>query len=140
YIKGLSDLNMKESSFIADFYLWFRSGENFNDFDIDFENLISHSEYNMIDQSKEGNTYFRVYHIKSEFKFELDFHEYPFDRHRLFIQFRHARKAKAEIMYTYDELGPPLSLQQLIPENEIKLRSPALNTIKAVSGVDWNAY
>jgi len=57
----------------------------------------------------------RSYRIKTAFKAEFDFHDYPLDKQILPIAFRHKKLTRDNLIYVVDEQG--MGLEQFRPEN-----------------------
>jgi branched-chain amino acid transport system substrate-binding protein len=112
-INEISNLNEKESTYLVDFFLWFRFRKNINADDIVFINyaedwLKSEARLDSVEpiaeKTIEGATY-RCYRIKAYFQGNFDFHKYPFDVQKLVIKFRHNYLTASQLIYVVDQLG-----------------------------------
>ncbi|MEO0013902.1 MAG: hypothetical protein RLZZ535_2291, partial [Cyanobacteriota bacterium] len=112
-INEISNLNEKESTYLVDFFLWFRFRKNINADDIVFVNyaedwLQSKARLDLVEpiaeKTIEGVTY-RCYRIKAYFNGNFDFHKYPFDVQELAIKFRHNYLTASQLIYVIDQLG-----------------------------------
>ncbi len=109
----LSELNIRNSTFKADFYLWFRFHGQFDQEDIEFANLADATKNlkplgkTIVDQvSKvEKNMVIKTYHVKTDFKVNFDFHDFPLDKQILPIKFRHRKLTRDRLIYVTDRLG-----------------------------------
>ncbi|MDY6992271.1 MAG: ABC transporter substrate-binding protein, partial [Pseudomonadota bacterium] len=109
----VGSLNVKDSSFSADFYLWFRFKEeekqHFEDDDIEFVNAVDSSiglgEPILENYSAIEGTITRAYRIKSEFKSDFNFSNYPLDQQTLPIRFRHLDLTRNSLIYVIDAVG-----------------------------------
>ncbi|MDM8550679.1 ABC transporter substrate-binding protein [Desulfobacterales bacterium HSG2] len=136
HINEVSPLDVRNSAYSADFYLWFRFQEDFNDADIQFMNLKLARDKtvpgNLLGQPireeiKNGITT-RIYHVRADFETEFDFHAYPFDRHSVSIRFHHADWTRDKLIYVPDTRGLP-AVQPDIRKGEIKIDTgPGWNT------------
>lgn len=93
--------------FSADFYLWFRYQGDIDIENIRFDNVSDPIELSQPIKSAtfEDGTNYRLYHIQATFSDAYDLREYPFDKQRLRINFRHADKERHELIYVVDILG-----------------------------------
>ena len=112
-INEISRINEKNSSYLMDFYLWFRyKGDvrpdeiEFTNFDV--ERLDSGERLTLgepIIQGEERGVKFVVYHVKADFYERFDFHNYPFDVQSLSIKFHHSNLTKNRLIYVSDIVG-----------------------------------
>jgi len=115
YMNEISKLDVTNSSYTADFYLWFRYKGDFDETRIEFLNAVNPVELGQTFKkgTDENNVTFKAFHIKADFKDDFDFHAYPFDRHTLQIRFRHTEMKKEQLIYVADALGLPQANQML---------------------------
>jgi branched-chain amino acid transport system substrate-binding protein len=105
-INSISDLSVKNSSCVIDFYLWFRFEGEFDDSNIEFVNSVDPlSLKRPVIEDKTGDLTTRAYRIKAPFKVNLHFHEFPFDKQTIKIQFRHVKQTRDRLIYISDLLG-----------------------------------
>ncbi len=110
---SISALNSTNSTYTADFYLWFRFKDNGKDkfSDINFSNIFDPSkdlkESNLfVEKSSEiDNTFTKTYRIKTQFKSDFDFHDYPLDNQVLVLQLQHKKFTKDKLIYVVDTQG-----------------------------------
>ncbi|RKZ39206.1 MAG: hypothetical protein DRQ49_12200 [Gammaproteobacteria bacterium] len=111
----VSELNAGSSTFTADFYLWFRFKSQFNDKNINFVNIYDPDDSNLLTQvleqesSIEQGVTTKTYRIKTQFKVDLDFRDYPLDKQVLPIYFRHNTLTRNNLIYVPDLRGMNLS-------------------------------
>ena len=107
----ISGLNTQNSTFTADFYLWFRfKTKDFVDKDINFINSVNPISLGkpIINEESitiKGTFTTRTYRVKTRFKGYFDFHNYPLDRQILPIKFRHQQKTRDTLIYIVDSHG-----------------------------------
>jgi hypothetical protein len=110
YLNEIARLDLLQSSFTADFYLWLRGGAaarpggeaaaeiQFTDMRRgDFDPTLPAVRRDLSD----GSTY-RLWHVRGEFRSEFDLHRFPFDRQTLVVRLFNARAASDRIVYALD--------------------------------------
>lgn len=105
-INGVSNLNIKNSSYTVDFYLWFRYQGQFQDNKIEFINSVNPLTLGepIAEKITDDLTY-RAYRVKANFKGEFAFQDYPFDQQELVVRFRHANLTRENVIYVQDLVG-----------------------------------
>jgi branched-chain amino acid transport system substrate-binding protein len=111
FLNEISRVDVAQSTFSADFYLWMRFARGpealgVNPTDIKFPTLVRGS----FDPGKaaaqgdldDGTTY-RLWQVTGDFKNDFDLRHYPADRQRLAAGFFNARAASDSIVYVQDE-------------------------------------
>lgn len=131
YVNEVNRLDVKNSSYSADFYLWFRFNEDFDDANIKFADsnpikdqtntVLNNSLGQPIWEGVENGIITRVYHIKADFKAEFDFHAYPFDQHSVNIHFYHANWIRDKLIYVPDSRGLPSAVQSANRKETVKI-------------------
>jgi branched-chain amino acid transport system substrate-binding protein len=115
----ISELNTADSTYTADFYLWFRFKDDktteTKGFDkISFvnifepENDLTNKDEYFFDEKRsylEEGVITRTYRVKTQFKGDFDFHDYPLDKQVLPLQFQHKKLTKDQLIYVVDVLG-----------------------------------
>ena len=129
-INEISNLNISEKTFCADFYLWFRYEDTFDFESIEFINadrplslktikkdvyLTSDIIHHISERQIDGYTV-QAFRIKAIFQCDLDFHSYPFDEQILKIQFRHPLLTQEDLTFIPDTL----SMRHFILENRLE--------------------
>jgi len=102
----ISNINLIDSSFDANFYLWFRYRGKFDDRNIAFINAsepITLEDPIVTDSSNGMTTH--AYRVQGTFRSNFDFHDYPFDKQALKIEFKHQHAQKNELLYVTDIEG-----------------------------------
>jgi branched-chain amino acid transport system substrate-binding protein len=102
----ISSLDTKTSSYVVDFYLWFRYEGEFDAANIRFMNavdpiILGHP----IAEEKTDNYTVKTYHVKAKFKNDFDFRRHPFDHQYLAVRFRHNTLTRDKLIYVKDTLG-----------------------------------
>ena len=105
----ISELKSDDSTFMADFYLWFRFKGEFDDKNIEFVNIALDEALDkpvsVWHSSIEPGITTKTYRFKTQFKVALDFREYPLDQQILPISFRHNKLTKNQLIYVVDIQG-----------------------------------
>ncbi|MEM9542684.1 MAG: ABC transporter substrate-binding protein, partial [Cyanobacteria bacterium P01_E01_bin.42] len=112
-INEVTKIDERTSSYLIDFYLWFRYQGDFRPDNIEFTNfsverLDSGAKLTLdepIQQDIENGVKYVVYRVKADFYEEFDFHKYPFDRQTLSIRFRHNLLTRDRLIYVVDFVG-----------------------------------
>jgi len=121
----VSELDIQEGFFSADFYLWFRFKGDFEDRNIEFLNLLNpldKLQWEIVSEwhspTEKGVTT-RTYRIIASFKVDFDFHKYPLDQQLLPIYIRHKTLTQNQLIYVVDitgmgvdKLNSPAAIQQ----------------------------
>jgi branched-chain amino acid transport system substrate-binding protein len=118
----ISEINFSRSIYSADFLIWFRFKGDFDDDNIEFLNAFN-SDINL--GKPVVQQYFpadklttRTYRIKTLFKVDFDFHDYPLDKQVLPIYFRHKVLTRDSLIYVQG-----MKLNQFDPQNiEVETR------------------
>jgi len=101
----VSNLDMKNSTFRADFYLWFRHQGEFDVDEVEFINAVNPIKLeNLIAEDVYDGVTYRAYRVTADFKAVFDFGAYPFDKQTLNIRFRDRTSTKEQLMFVLDEL------------------------------------
>ncbi len=102
----ISDLDMKESTYKLDFYLWFRCRGEVDADDIEFVNAVGNVKLGEpVAERVLGDVIYRAYRVVGTFKGDFDFRNYPFDQQRLEVKFRHASATHDHLIYVVDQVG-----------------------------------
>jgi len=105
-INSISDLSVKNSSCVIDCYIWFRFEGEFDDSNIEFVNSVDPLSLGRpVIEERTGPLTTRAYRLKAPFKVNFQFHEYPFDKQVLRVQFRHVKQTRDKLIYITDLLG-----------------------------------
>ena len=112
-INEVTKIDERTSSYLIDFYLWFRYKGDIQPDDIEFTNfsverLDSGEKLTLdapIQEDIEDGVKYIVYRVKADFYEEFDFHNYPFDRQVLSIRFRHNHLTRDQLIYVVDFVG-----------------------------------
>ena len=112
-INEIRNLDEKTSSYLVDFYLWFRYRGDIDADNIEFTNygtnrMDSGDKLNLdepIDSEDIDGIKYRVYRVKADFQEEFWFNDYPFDRQNLAVRFRHVNQTRDNLIYVVDVVG-----------------------------------
>ncbi len=109
----VTSVDVKASTYVVDFYLWFRYRSNVPEAGTDPENILftnlaageSVTLDTPVSEEYIGDTILRTYRVTATFKNDFNFHEYPFDTQRLIVQMRNQTATASEIQYVVDKVG-----------------------------------
>jgi branched-chain amino acid transport system substrate-binding protein len=121
----VSELNIQDGFFTADFYLWFRFQGDYDDQNIEFINLLNpldKPQWEVVSEwhsPVEKGVTTRTYRLITSFKVDLDFHKYPLDQQVMPIYIRHKTLTQNQLIYVVDitgigldKLNSPSAIQQ----------------------------
>lgn len=106
-LKEVSAINVADSTFTADFYLWLRYTGTEKATTITFTNASSVTfdpSAPVTSHTIDGLQY-RLYHVAGDFKADYDFHDYPFDQQQLTIIFQNTLLTADRLVYVIDTQG-----------------------------------
>jgi branched-chain amino acid transport system substrate-binding protein len=110
YLNDVPRVDIAQSTFTADFYLWVRyahdTGAGAADpTEIDFPDLVR-GTFDATRPTRQGDladgTTYRLWRVRGDFKNDFDLHRYPFDQQHLAIRFFNARADSTRISYVLD--------------------------------------
>ena len=106
-INEISNVDPRNATFTADFYLWFRHQRHFDYSKIEFLNAVEDLRLRdePIMEMTAQNMAYRAYRIKGDFKEEFIFRDYPFDSQTLSIRFRHEKFNSERLVFVTDDIG-----------------------------------
>lgn len=107
-INEISKLNIMESTYTADFYVWFRFQGSFDPSQVEFTNAVKPIKLDLPiseRRDEEKDITVQAYHIKADFRSNFDFCAYPFEYLDLRIQLRHKSRIRNSLIFTQDILG-----------------------------------
>ncbi|NEO77027.1 ABC transporter substrate-binding protein [Moorena sp. SIO4G3] len=112
-INEISHIDEKTSSYLVDFFLWFRYQGDIPADQIEFTNygierLDSGEKLTLkepIDTDLNDGINYKVYRVKGDFHEKFDFHDYPFDHQTLSARFRHLNLTRDKLIYVVDFVG-----------------------------------
>jgi len=106
-INEISNINPRNETFTADFYLWFRHRGYLDYSKIEFLNAVEDLRLRdepIMEMTAQNITY-RAYRIKGDFKEAFNFRNYPFDSQTLSIRFRHKKFNSERLVFVTDDIG-----------------------------------
>jgi ABC-type branched-subunit amino acid transport system substrate-binding protein len=121
YLNELPRVDVGQSTFTADFYLWVRYARNAgagaaDPTEIDFPDLVR-GTFDPKKPTREGDledgTTYRLWRMRGDFKNDYDLHRYPFDRQDLIIRLFNARADSDRIAYVQDRRSAGSGLGEL---------------------------
>ncbi len=124
-INEIRNLDEKTSSYLVDFYLWFRYQGDIDADNIEFTNygtdrMDSGDKLELDDPIQESaidGVNYRVYRIKADFKEKFRFDNYPFDSQELAVRFRHINLTRKDLIYVVDVVGMRDTIAQEVINN-----------------------
>lgn len=144
YLNSISDINMANRTFQADFYLWMRyaRGDRYgtqDPADIIFPSKVEDDTKHQFraDEPVEEIEYgdgaiYKLWKVKGKFGTDFDLYKFPFDHHTLNISFFNRKASLNEVVYAIDHLG--------LGEGRLGLTDPtAFDGLKQWTGFDTTA-
>ncbi|MEN8128360.1 MAG: hypothetical protein ABFR90_11250, partial [Planctomycetota bacterium] len=105
-VTEISNIDTRNGTFSADFYLWFRHIGPLDYSKIEFLNAAKDITLSdAIMEMTTGNISYRAYRIKGNFKEVFTFRDYPFDSQALSIRFRHKKLNSERLLFVADDIG-----------------------------------
>ena len=110
FLNEIPRVNIDQSTFTADFYLWMRfvpraDADAADPADIDFPDLVK-GDFDAKRSAEESDlndgTTYRLWHLRGDFRNDFDLHHYPLDRQRLTLRLFNARAASDRVVYVQD--------------------------------------
>ena len=119
-INEISNLDMRNKKFTADFYLWFRFRSDFDFSGIKFENAVAPVKLDhLFLETKHGDFTIRAFRVRADFKGDFSLRDYPFEQHNLPIRFYHTSLIKNSLVFVPDVLGMPVQHEKNIGKTKI---------------------
>lgn len=118
---NISELDLSDNSFHADFYLWCRWKGPIDPLkNLEFSNL--EDEWNFSDtdlhdsslQLKDGS-YYNSFHVRGKFTHNFKLHNYPFDEQQISITLKNAIHTSDELIYVADSANTNVEKDIVIP-------------------------
>jgi branched-chain amino acid transport system substrate-binding protein len=135
FLNEIPRIDIAQSRFTADFYLWIRfaRGATVNGADpsdIDFPDLVRggfDAKRTAAERELDDGTSYRLWRMRGDFKNDVDLHIYPADRQTLAVHLFNARAASDKLVYALDRRplspdaggtmsSPPISGRAAAPE------------------------
>ena len=105
-INEISNIDPRNGTFSADFYLWFRHSGRLDYGQIEFLNAVEDIHLNdAIMKMSIDDISYSAYRIKGDFQEAFNFRDYPFDSQTLSIRFRHKRLDSNRFLFVADDIG-----------------------------------
>jgi branched-chain amino acid transport system substrate-binding protein len=105
-INEISNIDPRNGTFSADFYVWFRHRDPLDYSNIEFLNAAEDIHLSdAIMQMDVDDISYSAYRIKGDFQEEFTFRDYPFDSQTLSIRFRHKRIDSNGLLFVADDIG-----------------------------------
>jgi len=114
-INEIKELNLTQRTFSANFYIWFRYKSHFSHaVDIEFENSLEklaismenmHPSITRVEYRQRDDYSIQAFRVNGTFKGNFNFRAFPFDTHKLVINFRHHKLSRDKVIYVPDLFG-----------------------------------
>ena len=109
-VARINRVDVRDSSFNAEFYLWMRYGGDDDDAPthIRFPDLRAAGAFDPakpMTKGHRGSLNYRLYRVVGDFKADYDLHDYPFDTQQLLIRFVNTEQPRAQVIYAVDRQG-----------------------------------
>ena len=106
-LNQISEVDQRDGTFKADFYIWFRHKEPLDYQKIVFTNAVGPVQLGNqpLNAGHTENGYYSAYRVVHTFKHNFEFQDYPFDEQHLQIRFRHADKPLERLVFVADDIG-----------------------------------
>lgn len=102
----VSNLQLTDSTFVADFYLWFRSVGEVDVQMVEFMNAVDPITLGEpVEDALIDDLHYQLYRVKGKFQGQFTFYDYPFDQQSLHINLRHAQLTHDQLIYAVDVVG-----------------------------------
>jgi len=133
YLNEISRVDVGQSTFTADFYLWVRYTRNVgagaaDPTEIDFPEMVrgnfDPTKPTRIGDLDDGTTY-RLWRIRGDFKNHYDLHRYPFDQQDLVIRMFNARADSERIAYVQDKRSVAAEVADADPGGSLAFKNVA---------------
>jgi branched-chain amino acid transport system substrate-binding protein len=110
YLNEIPRVDVAQSTFTADFYLWMRFARSTGTTDadpteVDFPDLVRGSfdgKQPVAQHDLNDGTTYRLWRLRGDFKNDYDLHHYPADRQSLAVRLFNARAASDRLVYVID--------------------------------------
>jgi len=105
---NITELDMSDNSFNADFYLWCRWNGSIDPLkNIEFSNLEeewSFSDTDLHDSAimLKDSVYYNSFHVHGKFTHNFKLHNYPFDKQQISIKFKNSLYTDDQLVYAAD--------------------------------------
>ena len=121
FVNDIDHIDLSNSSFNADFYIWLRyatnAGPNASDpSDIIFPNLVNGSfdrEHPAERRDMPDDTVYRLWRVRGVFRNNFDLHRFPFDQQTLTLSLFNAHADQDRIVYVLDRRAVSAERQDL---------------------------
>jgi hypothetical protein len=108
-INRVNRVDVRESTFNVDFYLWMRfGGDEDAPTRVEFPALLDRDAFDpkrALQTGLEEGLQYRLYRIVGDFKSNYDLHDYPFDVQQLVLRFQNTEQRRELIAYVLDIFG-----------------------------------
>ncbi len=120
-INEISNIDQRNGTFSADFFLWFRHRGPLDYGKIEFLNAAKdiHLSDAIMEMDIDTVSY-SAYRVKGNFQETFTFHDYPFDSQTLSIRFRHKSLDSNRLLFVADDIGMQLDGSKAPVESPIK--------------------
>ena len=134
------DIDIKNSTYTLDFYLWFRYQGQLGADKVQFINSAKPISLGqpVAEEETLGGVNYRTYRVVDRFKGNFDFHDYPFDSQQLILKFRHVNATRDTLIYVVDVVGMRNTISKAMLERFN--RTGVLKSLAGWRGIGVNAF
>ena len=105
-INKIRDIDLRNSTYWVDFYLWFRSNSPFSAETVEFENSgIKLKPSDLVAETAGDGLVYKAYRLNGEFDVSFRLDDYPFDQQTLDIRFLSPGLTRERLIFVRDDLG-----------------------------------
>ncbi|MEV8436090.1 ABC transporter substrate-binding protein [Actinosynnema sp. NPDC051121] len=103
-VNEISDLDTRDGTFFADFFLWLRYAGDDTATDVTFANAVDPGLAlgTPVRTSTAGGQTYKLYRVADEFKADFDFRRFPFDRQTVALSLQNRALPETRLVYVTD--------------------------------------
>lgn len=110
YLERITEVSIRDSRFRAWLDVWFRwKGEPYDPLDhlVVVDGMVESST--ILEQSNEGDSHYRRYHLEVDVAKTFHIHQFPLDRHLVIIAFENGAAPREELLFEPDTANSAVS-------------------------------
>ncbi len=108
----VSELDIRNRTFVADFYLWFRWSGDLDPTGVEFTRAEIWNK-DLRRSWDQGGKHYRLFRVKGKFTTSFPLQSYPFDTQNLRISFKHPTLSSDRVMFVVDRDYIPKTLPKI---------------------------
>ncbi|HYI82631.1 MAG TPA: ABC transporter substrate-binding protein, partial [Acetobacteraceae bacterium] len=140
HLNEISRVDLPQSSFVADFYLWLRGAARAGEVDpgeIEFPDMRRGNfdpALPAVRRDLPDGSVYRLWHVRGEFRNEFDLRRFPFDRQTLALRLFNTRAASDRIVYALDRRAAATAASGFQPAAASVLQTPDASLLRVGPG------